>query len=129
MLPGSGLRTLVTHLQHWHDINYDSPRFARQLMADLSPTAVCGVDTQFVLDFYAAGRPTLLAQMNPLYFRMDQFDYDYLIVSRYGTDSRIAEQLNARLLRTTGLRDDKFACYAAIYESRPASRGSHAQDP
>jgi hypothetical protein len=125
MVPGSGVRTLVVHLQHWKDINYDSPRFARRLMDSLPPTAVCAVDTQFALDFVAAGRPTLLAQTLPTYFRLDQFDYDYLIVSRYGNDTQIADALRARLLRTDGIQRDRFACYAEIYKPPAETHEEH----
>ena len=115
LVPGSGLRTLAAHVRHWNDINYDSPRFARRLIDSLPADAVYAVDTQFALDFLAAGRKTLLANNLPVYFRIDQFEFDYLIVSRRGQDIRIAQQLETEFLRAEGIPDDKFACYAEIH--------------
>jgi hypothetical protein len=115
MVPGGGYRTLWTHLSHWGDVNYNAPRFAQQLLRSLPEDAVCAVDTQFALDFVAAGRPTLLAQTIPIYFRLDQFEYDFLLVSRYGLQTDIAERLGAPLLRTHGLRDDPLACYCQVH--------------
>lgn len=115
-LPGCGLRTLYVHLRNWNDINYDSPRFARALIDSLPPDEVCAVDAQFVLDFVAAGRPTLLATDYPPYFRVDQAHFDTLIVSRHQIDQQLAPRLHARLQRIVGLEADKFACYAEIYD-------------
>lgn len=127
MLPGAGLRTLATHLRYWNDINYNEPRFAARLIEAIPPDAVCAVDTQFVLDFVAAGRPTLLATTEALFFRVDQFSYDLLVISRYGDDRKLARELGATLLRTEGLRDDLFACYAEIYQ--PANTAREANRP
>jgi len=115
MIPGSGLRTLVAHLRHGNDINYHAPRFARALLDAIPADAVCVVDTEFALDFVAAGRKTLMAQTLPLYFRADQSRYDYLLVSRHGRDLDIAKALHGRLVETRGHRDDLFACYVEIY--------------
>ena len=125
-LPGCGVRTLVVHLRHWNDINYDAPRFARRLIDELPPDAVCAVDALYIVDFVAAGRPTLLASTDALYFRVDQFDFDRLIVSRHVIDKQLAQRLNARLLRTDGIEEDRFACYVEIYA--PAEAGD-AGDP
>ena len=119
-LPGSGVRTWYVHLQHWNDINYDAPRFAKRLIDGLAPETVCAVDAQFLLDFIAADRPALMASTHPVYFRVDQFDYDRLIVSRHGIEQQLAEQLNARLLRTEGIKEDRFACYVEIYAAAEA---------
>jgi 4-amino-4-deoxy-L-arabinose transferase-like glycosyltransferase len=116
MLPGSGLRALAAHYRHWNEIEYNAPRFARRLIDSLPPQVVCAVDTQFTLDFVAAGRPTLWAQTMPIYFRLDQFDYDVLIVSREADDLGLARQLGARLRRREGFRHGIFACYAEVYD-------------
>lgn len=120
-LPGSGVRTWYVHLQHWHDINYDAPRFARRLLEETPADAVCALDAPFLLDFVAAGRPTLLASTFPPYFRIDHFDYDRLIVSRHAIDETLAPRLGAVLLRTAGIEADRFACYVEIYAPPPAS--------
>ncbi len=122
LLPGSGLRTLMVHLRHWNDIHYDSPRFARKLIDDLPPDAVYAVDTQFALDFIASGRKTLLANTLPIYFNVEPYAIDYLIISRSGIDHRIAEQLAAELQGTEGIQEDPFACYAEIYTRPPGFR-------
>lgn len=115
MLPGLGLRALATHLRHWNDVDYNAPLFAQRLMDSLPADWICAVDTQFTLDFVAAGRPTLWAQTMPIYFRLDQCEYDVLIISREGDDFGLARQLGGQLLRTEGVREDIFACYAEIY--------------
>ncbi len=114
-LPGSGLRTWLVHLRHWNDINYNAPRFARRLLDETPADAVCAVDAPFLLDFVAAGRPTLLASLYPPYFRIDQFEYDRLMISRHAIDEALAQKLNATLLRTEGIKADRFACYVEVY--------------
>jgi 4-amino-4-deoxy-L-arabinose transferase-like glycosyltransferase len=120
LLPGCGIRTWLAHVQHWNDINYNAPAFARQMLADLPADAHYTVDTQFALDFYVAGRRTLLAQTMAIYFSSEKYPYDYLVVSRYGLDTGIAGRMHGELVRTYGNRDDLFACYAEIY--RPPQR-------
>jgi hypothetical protein len=115
MLPGSGIRTLLAHLKHWDDIRYNAPRLSQWLLSRIPPDAVCMVDTEFSLDFIAAQRPTLMSETLPMYFRADQFEYDYLIVSRQRSASGLPQQLHGRLVETLGVKDDVFACYAEIY--------------
>jgi hypothetical protein len=132
LVPGCGLRTLVVHLRKGDDINYDATRFANRLMESLPPEAVVAVDTQFAVNFVAAGRTALLATTLPQYFRVDQFDFDYLIISRYGVDNRLAEELGARLERVEGDESDRFACFAQVYrpvKPDPAKRGGGAIEP
>ncbi len=117
LLPGSGLRTLAVHLRHWGDTNYNSPRFARELIDSLPHEGVYVVDTQFLLDFLAAGRQTLLANRFPVYFKVDEFDYDWLIISRSSRENGLAEAMQGALVRTAGNESDKFACFAEIYRS------------
>lgn len=118
LVPGCGLRTLVVHLRKGDDINYNATRFANRLIESLPPDAVIAVDTQFAVNFVVAGRKTLLATTLPQYFRLDQFEFDYLIISRYGVDNRLAAELGARLERVEGDQADRFACFAEVY--RPA---------
>ena len=118
LVPGCGLRTLVVHLRKGDDINYNATRFANRLIESLPADAIIAVDTQFAVNFVAAGRKTLLATTLPQYFRLDQFEYDYLIISRYGVDNRLAAELGARLERVEGDQADRFACFAEVY--RPA---------
>src|SRR5690606_35088656 len=98
------------------------PAFARLLMKDLPPDYVCAVDTQFALDFVAAGRRTVLAQTLPRYFRVQDVDYDVVVVSRYGIDNQIADQLGVEVCRSYGRRDEAFACYAQLCAASARAR-------
>lgn len=118
LIPGSGLRTLAVHLSHLGDVNYNSPRFAKELIAELPSDKLYAVDTQFVLDFVAADRRTILAATVPFYFRAQDYDYDYLIVSRTGERSQVAAEMNGEQIGERGLKDDIWACYAEIYRRR-----------
>lgn len=132
LVPGCGLRTLFVHLRRGDDINYHATRFANRLMESLPPEAVVAVDTQFAVNFVAAGRRTLLATTLPMYFRVDQFKFDYLIISRYGVDNRLAEELGARLERVEGDASDRFACFAEVYRPAhpiPVERSPEAIEP
>jgi 4-amino-4-deoxy-L-arabinose transferase-like glycosyltransferase len=121
MLPGAGLRTWLAHVRHWDDVNYDAPAFARQMLADMPPDARFTVDREFALDFLAAGRRTILAETFEMYLSAQDFEYDYLIVSRHGLDEDVAATLRGTLVRTYGEREDLFACYAEVY--RPTGDG------
>lgn len=127
MLPGAGLRTWRAHLRHWNNIDYNAPAFAQRLLAELPADARCTVDREFVLDFLAAGRPTILAETFAIYFSAEQFPYDYLVISRHGLDENIADVMQGELVRTYGDRDDLFACYAEIYRPAPVPTPSPAR--
>lgn len=118
MLPGAGLRAWIAHVRHWNDINYNAPALARRMLAELPADARYTVDREFALDFFAAGRRTILAETAPYYLRADLWPYDYLILSRHGLDEHMPAAFHAELIRTYGNRDDQFACYAEVY--RPA---------
>jgi hypothetical protein len=115
MLPGAGVRTTLAYLTRWNDVNYNAPAFARVILADLPADARYTVDREYVLDFLAAGRQSLLAETFAPYFSAEQYPYDYLVISRHGVDERIAAAMNGELVRTYGDRDDPFACYAEVY--------------
>ncbi len=117
-LPGSGLRTLAVHLTHLDDPNYNSPRFARDLIQSMPAQSVYAVDTQFAFDFVASGRTTLLAQIMPQYFQLQDAHYDYLILSRYGDQSELESHLNVKFIEAYGLKEDKWACYAELYSKK-----------
>ncbi|MCH7686027.1 MAG: glycosyltransferase family 39 protein [Planctomycetes bacterium] len=115
MIPGAGLRTLYVHLRNWNDENYNAPVFAQKLIDSLPEDALVAVDTQFVFDFLTHDRKVILALTNPVYFDMNQFDYDYLILSRFGIEGKLAQNLPVVLESTRGKKDDIFACYCEIY--------------
>ncbi len=115
LIPGSGLKTLYVHLKHWDDINYNAPEFGKRLALSMPADSVSAVDTQYLLDFLANDRKALLAQTMPVYFRVEQFKFDYLLVSRSGMDTSIAKRLPVTLVRKIGVEEDPFACYCEIY--------------
>ena len=115
LAPGSGIRTWIAAIRHWNDINYNAPRFAQRLLAEIPEDQRCTVDWQFALDFVAAGRPTLLLQTMPVYFSAHEHPYDVLIISRFGMASHAVQLFDCRRERTLGIEADIFACYAEIY--------------
>jgi 4-amino-4-deoxy-L-arabinose transferase-like glycosyltransferase len=114
MLPGLGLRTTLVHLRHWFDRNYSEPAFARALLERLPADKTYVVDVQYVLDFVAAGRRTLLAPTLPAYLRLEDFDFDTLVSGRYNLAMGLPAQLCAETLDVFGIKEDPFACYAEI---------------
>jgi 4-amino-4-deoxy-L-arabinose transferase-like glycosyltransferase len=119
MIPGSGARILATHLRHWSDPNFNAPRFAQQLLATIPSDARCTVDKEFLLDFFAAGRPVLSARSEPIFFSAELYPFDSLICGRYVHVEHLVEKLCVRLERTDGIAADPLACYAEVY--RPTS--------
>jgi hypothetical protein len=115
MIPGSGLKTLYVHLKHWEDINYNAPLFGKTLALSFPADSICAVDTQYLLDFLANDRNALLAQTMPMYFRLEQHSFDFLLVSRSGMETAIAKHLPVTLVRKEGIEQDPFACYCEIY--------------
>ena len=115
MTPGMGLRAWWAYVRNFGDVNYNAPRFADRMIDDLPANARYTVDVEYALDFYAADRRILMGQTLPDYFSAEKHPYDYLIVSRHGLRTDLAGQLNGRLIRTYGVRDDPFACYAEVY--------------
>ncbi len=114
-VPGSGIRTCMTYLQNWDSLNHDSAQFSEMLITELPVDAKFTVDTAFVLDFYLAGRDTVLAKNEEFFFESDEQPYDYLVVGRFGIHAEIPKSQNGRLLKTFGDQDDIFSCYAEIY--------------
>lgn len=117
MLPGMGLKATVSSIRNWNDPDYRAPLMAKKLMDRLPADARYAVDPAFTLDFYAAGRKTLPAQLFPGYLPQSPGDYDYLIVSRLGVDDGMAQRQCAEKLLTAGKFDDLLACYAEVYRS------------
>jgi hypothetical protein len=117
LLPGAGVRTVLAHVRHWNDINYDAPKFTQRLIADLPPDARLVVDPGYIFDFYRAGRDVTLALDYDFFFTARGTDYDYIVGGPYSLRDKVPQALGARLLRTYGDRNDLFACYAEIYVS------------
>ncbi len=116
MLPGLGLRTWVAHVRHWNDPNYDSRRFTRLLMERFPQEERLAVDPAYVFDAWLLHRNVILGVEAERYFEVGQFDFDKLIVARYGFDNDLPDRLGTTLVSRFGAKDDLFACYAEVYE-------------
>lgn len=117
-LPGMGLRATVEYVRRWNDRDHDSSRFAHDLIAQLPVDATYAVDAQHVVDFVFAERRALWAVSTPLYHRIEDYDFDYLVVSRGGFADGLPEKFPCELVITLGNKEDIFACYAEVYLCR-----------
>lgn len=117
LVPGSGIRTWLAYVKHWNDDTYNAPRFAQQLIAEIPKSAVVAVDTEYLLDFVASGRDCVLLNTAPIYFRLDNHGFDYLVLSRLGDARQASEPFEIKLIRSFGNREDEFANYAEVYQS------------
>ena len=117
MAPGSGLRVWATHARLWSDQDYNAPAFAEAMLRQLPGDAEYLVDVSYVLNFYLAGRQTVLALNIETYFAAAGQRYDYLVVSRTGIEQDLPQQLAGQWVRSYGNRDDPLACYAEVYRA------------
>jgi hypothetical protein len=117
MLPGAGLRTVIAHVRHWNDINYDAPRFTQELMAAVPADAKLVVDPGYIFDFYRAGRDVTLGLDYVFFFSVRGTKYDYVVAGPYSLRDKVPQTLNADYVRSYGDRNDLFACYSEIYRS------------
>ncbi|MBL8849160.1 MAG: glycosyltransferase family 39 protein [Planctomycetaceae bacterium] len=117
MLPGAGLRTIAAHLRHWNDINYDAPRFTRELMAAVPADARLVVDPKYVFDLYRDGRHVTLAMDYDFFFSVRGTEYDFVVAGPYSIRDGIPATLGAKFVKAYGDQDDLFSCYAEIYTS------------
>lgn len=134
MLFGSQITVLVRYLRNWNDINYNAPRFAQQLLADLPADARYTVDKEFLLDFYAAGRQVIAAEWVPFYFSAEARPYDYFVGGRFARGNVVTQPDQRRgkaavvlsdimcgeLIERRGVESDVYACFAEVY--KPASQ-------
>ena len=119
MVQGSGLRASWTYLTRFTDENYNAPRFVQRLLRELpDEKARYTVDIDYALDFYVAGRKTIIAQTIPFYFRAQDFPYDWLVRGRLPHTVDMLGRLNAELVRTISTPNDDFACQGSIYRQR-----------
>jgi len=117
MLPGAGLRTVVAHLRHWDDVNYDATRFTQELMQAVPADAKLVVDPGYIFDFYRAGRDVTLGLDYPFFFSVRGTEYDYVVGGPYSIRDKVPEALDAQFVRAYGDREDLFACYAEVYRA------------
>ncbi len=123
MIPGCGIRTLVQHVRHWDDIEYDAPAFTRMLISKLPPDALLAVDQAYAFEFYAAGRRNMILALEfPIVFSLHQFQYDLIVAGEYALDKNVPQLNNGRPIAEYGWLHDPFACSAIIYEAPPDRR-------
>lgn len=123
VLPGCGIRTTLAHVMHWHDDNYNAPRFIRSVLADLPRESRLIVDPAHVFPAWLEGRNVVLGVNVPVYFHAREFPYDYLIAGRYGLVNDLPGQLGGEHVATYGDESDLFACYVEVYRRGDAARG------
>lgn len=122
MLPGSGVRATLALTRQFQDIDHNAPRFAQALLKQLPADATYVVAPEFVLDFLAAGRRTIMVQALPKDPRENALLYDYRIASRSITYVEPERVWNDERLWSKGNASDLFACYAEVYAThRPDS--------
>jgi len=118
-VPQSGIRLWWAQIRPWPDSRYDGPRFVQELIAALPAEGRYVVEPAFVFDFWLAGRDVIV-RVEPRDYLIDQYEYDWLVVSRDGLEKSIPSKLNGEFVRSFGPEDDPLACYAEVY--RPASK-------
>jgi hypothetical protein len=125
-VPGSGIRTILTHLRHWDDGAFDVHAWSKAVMRDIPPRAVTAVDSAYVLDFYLAGRPVFNATLHPLAYDYRTMPFEYVVLGHEGTKHLLPVTSDLTLIRVYGDKSDAFACYAELYRRGQASR---SQEP
>jgi hypothetical protein len=123
LLPGAGLRALVANLRHRHDAAYDAHALARAVMADIPAGATTAVDAAYALDFYLAGRPALVAFIEPdpglvLYDVRDR-PFEYLVLGPVGLRLYRARIPDLIKVKSYGDPRDPFAPYAELFRRPP----------
>ncbi|WP_437203639.1 glycosyltransferase family 39 protein [Planctomicrobium sp. SH664] len=124
LIPGSGLRASLVYAQNYNSSDYHASRFIRRILDQYPAAATYLVDPAYVFDSQLAGRKTILGVVHPSYFHAQEHPFDYYLVSRYGIENGIPQQLNTDRIAQYGKRDDPFACYLEVH--RPRQRPNHA---
>jgi len=122
MIPGSGTRLWLAHIRHWSDDSHNSRIFIRQVIEQLPEGGRFLVDPAWVLDFYLAGRKCTPLEAQEQYFRMSDFDYDYIVAGQYGLSHGFADRLDAQRFASFGDSDNPFACYIEVFQRADGSR-------
>jgi hypothetical protein len=122
MLPGSGLKAGFVYLANLGRIEFNAPAFGRRLAESFPSDTTIAVGYEFTLDFIVAGRKTYITETAPFYFPLEEFPCDYLVVSRDGLAAGFPEFLPTAFLRSEGIKDNRFACYAEVYSIRSSPR-------
>lgn len=115
MVPGSGLRVLGAHLQHWTDPNYRVGPFVDRIVADLPPGALVAADGSYVLEFFLRDRPVIEAIVDPFYFNVRLEPFEYAVFGPVGLEQIRPEIEGLERVRTYGDPSDPFGLYAELY--------------
>ncbi len=128
MVPGAGVRTVVTYADKFGDNVYSNPSFVRTVLADLPPDASLSVGPEFALPAYAAGRQVILACRHPMYFDSTKYPTDFYVLGRRDFADHMARAYECEFVRSYGNRDDIFANYAEVYR-RVISNANDDESP
>jgi hypothetical protein len=121
LIPGCGLRTLIAHLRHWDDPNYNSPKFIATLVENVTPDEMIAVDPAYVFEFWLRHPKTLLALEYEPFFRISQHRFDRMVTGEFAERDEVPQAVRAVFLKTIGEPNDPFACFAKIYSSQQAT--------
>ncbi len=120
-VPQSGIRLWWAQVRPQPDARYDGPRFVREMIAALPAEGRYVVEPAFVFDFWLAGRDVIV-RVEPRDYLIEQYEYDWLVVSRDGLEKSIPSKLNGEFIRSFGPEDDPLACYAEVYRPAPKAQ-------
>ncbi|WP_169975581.1 ArnT family glycosyltransferase [Tautonia rosea] len=126
MVPGSGLRVLGAHLQHWTDPNYRVGPFVDRIVADLPPGALVAADGSYVLEFFLRDRPVVEAIVDPFYFNVRLEPFEYAVFGPVGLEQIRPEIEGLELVETYGDPSDPFGHYAELYRRVRTDSGSRS---
>ena len=115
LAPGSGIRTLIAHVRHWNDPNYDRRSFVRRVLADIPPAALIAVDMPYVVDVYLKRPRVVEALIDPHYHDLRAVPFDILLLGHSGIAKILPSLDNIEPVRTYGDPQDEFANYAVLY--------------
>ncbi len=115
MIRISRLGTLLVHLENWNSINFNAPRFAQMVMADIPQDSLCAVDSEFLLDFVAARRKVILARHEKVTIEGNLLPVDFIIGSRMAIENKIyIKHMPSEIIRTYGDFPNLYSCFAEV---------------
>lgn len=115
LTPGSGIRTLIAHIRHWDDPNYDRRSFVRRVLADVPTAALTAVDMPYVIDFHLKHPRVVEALIDPHYYDLRAVPFDFLVLGRPGIRTILPGLDHIETIQTYGDPFDEFAHYAVLY--------------
>jgi hypothetical protein len=119
LIPGSGIRTVLTHVSHWNDPEFANTLFVKQMLRDIPPEARMLVGAEFVFDAFGAGRDVVLATHHDRYFDATKVPADYVILGRRGLYEGLEQYWPGPPWKTYGNRENELSNFAAVYRVTP----------